>query len=171
MMSQSAGFNLRRRWKIGLVIYFVGFLTCELLLLWSAYNGAGFERPHTISDLAVLGTSYLVAGLLWPVLLVMVSWQRSCSIRYGSNVASVFKSHCSRQRRADQRAIEALFHVNRPIKPEPREAVRVSGAGCPRQSFPQHSRQLQRRALHGLQQLQRRDQPLFDVGKIAAERK
>ena len=75
MMSQSAGFNSRRRWKIGLVIYFVGFLTCELLLLWSAYKGGGFDRPHTISDLAVLGTLYFVAGLLWPVLLVMVIWQ------------------------------------------------------------------------------------------------
>jgi hypothetical protein len=32
----------RGRWKVGLTVYFVGFLICELLLLWGSYQSGGF---------------------------------------------------------------------------------------------------------------------------------
>jgi hypothetical protein len=65
------GFISKMRWKVGLAIYFVGFLTCEVLLLWGAYQTGGFDRSHAFADLAMIGTVHLVAGLLWPVVLVV----------------------------------------------------------------------------------------------------
>src|SRR5690242_4220716 len=76
----------------------------------------------------------------------------------------------ARQRCTDQRAIEAFGQCAGAIEAEPREAFRVGGVWRARKTLPQQCRQLRRRALRGLQQLQRRDQPLLDVGKIAAER-
>lgn len=64
-----------RRWKVGLAIYFVGFLTSELLALWGAYESGGFDRPHTLTDLTVIGTLYLVTGLFWPIVLIVVVLQ------------------------------------------------------------------------------------------------
>jgi hypothetical protein len=64
----------RLTWKVGLAIYFAGFLICELLLLWSSYEGGSFDRPHTLADLAVTATIHLVGGLLWPVILAVFIW-------------------------------------------------------------------------------------------------
>jgi hypothetical protein len=63
------------RWKVVLTIYFVGFLICELLGLWGAYQSGGFDRPHTLTDLTVIGIYYLVTGLLWPIVLIVVVLQ------------------------------------------------------------------------------------------------
>src|SRR5882757_6364579 len=75
-----------------------------------------------------------------------------------------------RQRGIDQRAIGALRQRGRTVEPEPRQGLAVGGIRWLRHPLPQQSRQFQRRALRLLQQLQGRDQPLLDVGKIAAER-
>jgi hypothetical protein len=67
---------LRRRWaKIALALYLSGFLICELLQLGGAYESGGFDRPHTLTDLAVIGMIYLAAGLLWPAVGVIVILQ------------------------------------------------------------------------------------------------
>jgi hypothetical protein len=44
---------------------------CELTLLWSAHDSGGFQRHHTLGELAILGGGYLAAALLWPVLIVV----------------------------------------------------------------------------------------------------
>ena len=75
-----------------------------------------------------------------------------------------------RQRRIDQRAIAALGKCLRTIEAEPRQAFELDSIRRLRHPLPQQSRQSQRGALRFLQQLQGRDQPLLDFGKIAAER-
>jgi hypothetical protein len=42
-----------------------------LLLLLAAYQSGGFDRPHTLADLAIIGFYDLAAGLLWPVVLMV----------------------------------------------------------------------------------------------------
>jgi hypothetical protein len=74
MMTQPAVFT-RRRLKIGLAIYLLGFLIGELLGLWGAYQNGGFDRSHTWNDLTIIASLYLVTGLLWPVVLIVVSLQ------------------------------------------------------------------------------------------------
>jgi hypothetical protein len=75
MTSPLQGFFWKGRWKVGLTIYFVGFLICEALLLWSVYEAGGFDRSHTFADLAMIGTFHLVTGILWPVVLVVLILQ------------------------------------------------------------------------------------------------
>jgi len=77
MKMQKPVFILRRRWKAVLAIYLVGFLICELLLLLGAYQNGGFDRPRTLADLAIIGSYYLAAGLLWPVVLIVIVLQLS----------------------------------------------------------------------------------------------
>jgi hypothetical protein len=74
MMTQPPVF-MRHRLKVGLAIYFLGFLICELLILWGAYQNGGFDRSHTLNDLTITATYYLVTGLLWPVVLIVVILQ------------------------------------------------------------------------------------------------
>lgn len=63
----------KRRWtKIAFAIYAAGFFVCELLLLWGAYMGGGFDRPHTLAGLAITGILYMTVGLLWPVAAIVV---------------------------------------------------------------------------------------------------
>ncbi len=76
-----------------------------------------------------------------------------------------------RQRRADQRAIGAFRPRRRSVEAEPCQAFMVRGIGDARQTLPQQSGQALRRTLRLLQDLQSRNQPLFGVGEIAAERK
>ena len=67
---------LTRRWaKVALALYLLGFLISELLQLWHAYESGGFDRPHTLSDLTVIGMLYLAIGLLWPAVGVIVILQ------------------------------------------------------------------------------------------------
>ena len=71
MTTQPPVFIPRRRRKVVLAIYLVGLLTCELLSLLGAYQSEGFDRPHTLADLAIIGSYHLAAGLLWPAVLIV----------------------------------------------------------------------------------------------------
>ncbi|KRQ98971.1 hypothetical protein CP49_35660 [Bradyrhizobium valentinum] len=77
MMTQPPAFIPRRRWKVILAAYLVGLLICELLLLLSAYQSGGFDRPHSLADLAIIGSYHLATGLLWPVVLIVFILQLS----------------------------------------------------------------------------------------------
>jgi hypothetical protein len=60
------------RWRrIILLVYLTGGTVFELMLLWVAYDGGGFERHHTLADLAIVGGIHLALVLLWPVVLVV----------------------------------------------------------------------------------------------------
>ena len=74
------------------------------------------------------------------------------------------------QRRIDQRTIATLRKRLRAIEPEPRQAFAGCGVRWLRHPLPQQSGQAQRGSLRVAQQLQRRDQPLLDLGKISTER-
>ncbi len=76
-----------------------------------------------------------------------------------------------RQRSTHQRAVGAFGQCLGHIEAEPRQAFAVGSVHGARQTLPQHRWQTLRRALRVLQQLQRWNQPLLHVGKIAAERK
>jgi hypothetical protein len=65
----------RRPVKLLLAFYFAGFVICESLLLWGAYESGGLDRTHTLSDLTFIGAYILVSGLLWPALVVVLILQ------------------------------------------------------------------------------------------------
>jgi hypothetical protein len=71
---------MRHRLKVSLAIYFLGFPICELLVLWGSYQNGGFDRSHTLNDLTIIATYYLVTG---PVV-------AGCSDRGHFAVARVF---------------------------------------------------------------------------------
>src|SRR5437667_9945384 len=75
------------------------------------------------------------------------------------------------QRRTDQHAIGTFGQGRRLVQPEPRQAGAVGGVRLLPKSLPQHSRQTPWRTCGFLQELQRRNQPLLDLGEIASERK
>jgi hypothetical protein len=57
--------------RITLWVYLVGGAICELMALWGAYDSGGFERNHTLADLAIIGGLHLAMALLWPVVLAV----------------------------------------------------------------------------------------------------
>ena len=77
MTTPPPAFIPRHRWKAVLATYLIGLLICELLLLLGVYQSGGFDRPHTLAGLAIIGSYYLAAGLLWPVLLIVIILQLS----------------------------------------------------------------------------------------------
>jgi len=77
MTTEPPVLTARRRSKVVLATYLAGFLICELLSLLGAYQNGGFDRPHTFSDFAIIGSIYLVAGLLWPAVLIVFILQLS----------------------------------------------------------------------------------------------
>ena len=87
---------------------------------------------------------------------------------YPSYGISLFRLH---QRRIDQRAIAALGKCLWLIEAEPFQRLEPHSVRWLRHPLPQQSGQTQRGSLCVAQQLQRRDQPLLDLGKISAERK
>ncbi|MGB6236486.1 MAG: hypothetical protein WBG16_03985 [Bradyrhizobium sp.] len=66
---------MKRRTKIILWIYVGGIAICELLLLLSAYDNSGFQRHHTLAELAIIGSVYLAIALLWPIVSAVVIFQ------------------------------------------------------------------------------------------------
>ena len=66
---------MKRRTRIILWVYLVGVVIVELLLLWGAYDNGGFQRHHTLTDLAVIAGLHMAAGLLWPVVVVVIVLQ------------------------------------------------------------------------------------------------
>jgi hypothetical protein len=66
---------MKRRTKIILWIYLVGFAICELLLLWGTYDSGGFQRHHTLTTLVVITGYHLVAGALWPIVAIIGTLQ------------------------------------------------------------------------------------------------
>ena len=67
--------TMSRSWRITLWVYLAVAAVFELMALWSAYGGGGFERHHTLVDLAVIAAIHLAAALLWPVVLVVQALQ------------------------------------------------------------------------------------------------
>ena len=64
------------RWRrIILWIYLTDTVIVELMALWGAYDGGGFERQHTLPDLAIIAAIHLVTALLWPIVLIVVVLQ------------------------------------------------------------------------------------------------
>lgn len=55
--------------------YLAGGAICELTALWGAYDSGGFERHHTLADLAIIGAIHLAVVWLWPVVLVVLALQ------------------------------------------------------------------------------------------------
>jgi hypothetical protein len=62
---------MTRSRRIILWVYLSGGVICEILALWGAYDSGGFERDHTLRDLAMIGGIHLTAALLWPIVLVV----------------------------------------------------------------------------------------------------
>src|SRR5579871_3701680 len=94
---------------------------------------------------------------------------RRLAPRNGGFTASAAAS--PRQRRDHQCAIEPPLPARRFVQSQSRQAFGLSGLDPPPPSLPDQRGQTLWRALHLLQELQRRNQTLLDVREIAAERK
>ena len=66
---------MKQRTRIILGVYSVGVAIIELLLLWNAYHNGGFQRPHTLTDLAIVAGLHMAVGLLWPIVTVVAVLQ------------------------------------------------------------------------------------------------
>jgi hypothetical protein len=67
--------TMKRGLRVALWVYLAGAVACELLSLWVAYDNGGFQRHHTLADLAIVGSLDLATAMLWPVVLVVVVLQ------------------------------------------------------------------------------------------------
>ena len=76
-----------------------------------------------------------------------------------------------RQGRDHQRPIEPLLPGRRLVQSQARQALRLGRLKPLPPSLPYQRRQMPRRTLNVLQELQSRDQALLDIREIAAERK